>query len=222
MKNIILLAPPAAGKGTQSTFLKERYGFDHISTGELLREVVNSGSELGKKIDELMNNGILVDDELMLEMIKNKIDSLGDIKGIIFDGFPRNVKQAKMLDELMSSLNQSVDHVIYLQIDKDRAMKRTLGRLTCSKCGYIFNKYIDQFEVEGICNKCHAELDKRSDDNEESFIKRFNTYLDNIKSLLDYYEAKGILSTVSCAEEREETFERIEEIINKGWYYDYY
>ncbi len=215
MKNIILIAPPAAGKGTQSEFLKERYNLNHISAGELLREFASNDTELGKKVSEIMKNGELVDDNMMIEIIKSKIELLNNSKGIIFDGYPRNIKQAGMLDELLESLNQSINYVIYLNIDKERAMKRTLGRLICPKCGHIYNKYTDYFEKEGFCNKCHVKLNKREDDNEESFIKRFNTFIESTKPLIDYYREKGLLYTIECTNDREETFEKIEKVINK-------
>lgn len=214
--NIIFIAPPAAGKGTQSALIKEKYNLEHISTGDLLRLEVASGSELGMEISDIMNRGELVNDDLMIKLLKSKIESLSGSNGIIFDGFPRNIKQAEMLEQLLSSLNQDIDYVIYLDIDKEVAMKRAVGRITCPVCGAIFNIYTDTFDEYNHCNKCGAELEKRDDDTEEKFINRFDTYLEKTKPLFDYYQNKGLLHKVKCQEAKEDTFKLIEAILNEG------
>ncbi|MDD3048906.1 MAG: adenylate kinase [Bacilli bacterium] len=220
MRNIIFIAPPAAGKGTQSTLIKEKYDLEHISTGDLLRAEVASGSALGNEVSEIINKGELVNDELMIKLLKSKIESLTDPKGIIFDGFPRTIHQAEMLDELMMSLESKIDYVIYLDIDKEVAMKRALGRITCPSCGAIFNIYTDTFNEENHCNKCGTELEKRQDDTEEKFINRFDNYIEKTKPLVEYYQAKGLLHNVKCCPNREDTFVQIEEVINEGEKYD--
>ncbi len=216
MMNIIFIAPPAAGKGTQSEILKEKYNLEHISTGDLLREVASSGSELGNQIQDIMNKGELVSDELMVELLKSKIESLVDTKGIIFDGFPRTIKQAEMLDNLLKSLNQSIDYVLCLEIEKEMAMRRALGRVTCPECNSIYNLYTSTFKKDNHCNKCGSMLEKRQDDTEEKFINRFDTYLEKTKPLIEYYNNKNLLYNIKCCEEKEDTFKQIEAIINKG------
>jgi adenylate kinase len=213
-KNIIFIAPPAAGKGTQSAFLEEKYGLAHISTGELLREVASNGTEFGNKIADLINNGIFVDDKTMADMLKTKIESIDSNTGIIFDGYPRNVNQADTLNEILESVNRKVDYVIYLNISKDRAMKRTLGRLTCSSCGSIFNIYSDTFKTEGLCNNCNGKLERRDDDTEERFNVRFDTFLEKTQPLIDYYKGKGLLHEVEAQVKREDTFALIEKVLN--------
>lgn len=213
MTNIILIAPPAAGKGTQSDLLKTRYNYAHISSGDLLREIAATDSDLGREINDKISKGILIEDELMLSLFRQKIESLGDVPGIIFDGFPRTLKQAEMLDSLVVDLGTSINYVIYIEIEKEEAMKRALGRVTCSKCGAIYNKYSDLFMKAGFCNKCEGELTSRSDDNEETFINRFNTYIEKTQPIMDYYRQKGLLYTVKACEDREDVFNEIADII---------
>ncbi len=211
MINIILIAPPAAGKGTHSATLKEKYGLSHISTGDLLREVAVKDKDIADKI----SRGELISDEIVYTLLENKIKDLNSNKGHIFDGFPRTLNQAMEVDNILNKFNQKVNTVIYLDIEKDVAMKRVLGRLTCSKCGEIYNIYRDTFKVENHCNKCDSLLIKRDDDNEETFTKRFNTYLEKTQPLIDFYNNRGLLKTVKCQKTQEETFELIENIIRE-------
>lgn len=216
MTNVIFIAPPSAGKGTQAQMLKEKYNYAHISTGDMLREVAASGTELGNQVAELINNGIFVSDELIFEMLNNKLQTLQSAPGIIFDGFPRTIRQVEMLDELLKSMDQKIDYVIYLDIDRDMALRRVLGRISCPKCNTIYSLYKDTFVKEGYCNKCGAELEKRGDDTEETFVNRFNTYIEKSQPIIDYYKEKGLLHVVKCCEEKEDTFKQIEDVINKG------
>ncbi len=209
--NIILIAPPAAGKGTHSALLKERYGLSHISTGDLLREVASHDKDLSDKL----SRGELITDEIVFKLLEDKIINLKSDKGHIFDGFPRTLSQAEELDKILNKYNQKVDVVIYLDIDKEVAMKRTLGRLTCSNCGEIYNIYRDTFKVENHCNKCNSELTKRQDDNEETFNKRFDTYLEKTQPLIDYYKNRNLLRNVKCQPNKEETFVLIEAILSE-------
>ncbi len=208
--NIIFIAPPAAGKGTQSEMLCNKYNMKHISTGDLIRETINNDSPLSEQLKDIMNQGKLVSDEFILELIKNNLKD-GDY---IFDGFPRNVKQAKMFDELLKTLNKKVDYVIYLKVPKDLATKRILGRLSCPNCGHVYNDQIDELMPKqvGICDTCNVELTRRNDDNIETFNKRFDTYIKETEPLLDYYQDK--LYEVDSSKDKQEIFEEIEGIIN--------
>lgn len=207
--NIILIAPPAAGKGTHSALLKEKYGLSHISTGDLLREVAISNDDIAEKL----SRGELITDEIVFELLENKIRELNSDKGHIFDGFPRTLNQADELENILSKFNQKVDVVIYLDIDKEIAMKRVLGRLTCTSCGKIYNIHIDKFKKENYCNICNIELNKRKDDNEETFTKRFDTYLEKTAPLIEYYKNKGLLYNVLTQQNKEDTFKLIEEVL---------
>ena len=214
-KNVIFIAPPAAGKGTQSELLVNKYGYCHISTGDLLREEVASGSELGKELDVVMKSGALVSNEIVTDLLRKRLTS-DDIKnGFVLDGYPRTLDQAKLLIDLAKELNIDLGYVIYLDMDKTTAMHRALGRQSCPQCGRGYNKYEDVLkpQVENICDDCGVELESRSDDNEETFNERFDTFIENTKPLLDYFEEEGILKMVDNTGTPEEIFERIESVI---------
>lgn len=216
--NIIFIAPPAAGKGTQAGMLKEEYNLYHLSTGDLFREMAAEDTELGREIKTKLDSGLLIEDELTIRMVKEKINSLSGYNGFIFDGFPRTVNQANMLNDLLNEMNQKVDYVISLEIEKEMAMRRACGRVTCTECNSIFNIY-DEASV-GLkdtmkCPNCGADLMHRDDDNEEKFCIRFDTYLEKTKPLVEYYKNMNLLHVVECAEERECTYNSIKEIIEK-------
>ncbi len=210
MKSVIFIAPPAAGKGTQSKRLQD-LGYNHIATGDMLREEIKSGSLLGKEIDKLISSGSLVSDEIVFNLIKNKINS---DKPFILDGFPRTMEQALLLDKLFKELNINNYEVIYLDISLEEAMKRALGRLTCS-CGETYNIYIEGFKPknENICDKCGKVLVKRSDDNEESFKVRFETFLRSTKPIKEYYEKKNKLHCIDTTLDYDIITDRIKEIL---------
>ena len=210
MKNIIFIAPPAAGKGTQSNMLKEKFGYNHISTGNMLREAINSGSEIGKEVKNIIDKGELVSDDLIIKLVKDKLTSLKG-KPFILDGFPRTLNQAKSLDEILTD-----DYiVIYLDLDESEAINRITGRLTCN-CGKSYNVNIDKLKpkVDGICDNCGSILIKRDDDNVESFKVRFKTFLDNTDSILKYYEDKEKLIKIDVNKDVQDIFESILEVAN--------
>ena len=210
MKNIIFIAPPAAGKGTQSNMLKEKFGYNHISTGDMLREAINSGSEIGKEVKNIIDKGELVSDDLIIKLVKDKLTSL-EGKPFILDGFPRTLNQAKSLDEILTD-----DYiVIYLDLAESEAINRITGRLTCN-CGKSYNVNIDKLKpkVDGICDNCGSILIKRDDDNVESFKVRFKTFLDNTDSILKYYEDKKRLVKIDVNRDVQDIFESILEVAN--------
>lgn len=215
MRNIIFVAPPAAGKGTQSDLLVKKYGYSHISTGDLLRNEINNKTELGKYLEDILASGALVSDEIVNELLKNKLSDVG-INGFILDGYPRNITQALELDNMMIELNINDYVVIYLNMDSTTAMHRALGRVTCSNCNLSYNIYEEKLKpkVNGICDKCGGKLLSRTDDNEETFKVRFESYVENTKPLLKYYEDKGILFMVDNSGSTDNTFNQIESVIN--------
>lgn len=213
--NIIFIAPPAAGKGTQASLLKEEFGLYHLSTGDLLREIAATNTEIGKEIKNLIDNGLFVSDELMLRLLESKISSIKKSNGIIFDGFPRTLKQANMLDELMEKNNDKIDHVIFLDIEKEVATKRATGRVSCNNCGSIYNIYFDSFIEDGKCNKCGCTLTKREDDTIEKFSNRFDTYMEKTMPLISYYENKGLLTKISCNGTKEEIYDNIKSVLRR-------
>ena len=210
MKNIIFIALPAAGKGTQSNMLKEKFGYNHISTGDMLREAINSGSEIGKEVKNIIDKGELVSDDLIIKLVKDKLTSLKG-KPFILDGFPRTLNQAKSLDEILTD-----DYiVIYLDLAESEAINRITGRLTCN-CGKSYNVNIDKLKpkVDGICDNCGSILIKRDDDNVESFKVRFKTFLDNTDSILKYYEDKEKLIKIDVNKDVQDIFKSILEVAN--------
>jgi len=220
MRNIILIAPPAAGKGTQSQLLCEKYHIPHISTGDLLRSASKEQNELGQKINECMNKGLLVSDEIVIELLSNRIKETDCQNGYILDGFPRTVNQAECYLEMLKQNNLPLGDVIYLDIPKETARKRIVGRLSCPTCGAVYN---DQFEDSkpkhfGTCDKCNGSLSKRADDTDEVFNERFNTYMRETYPLIEFFEKKGMLFRVGSGISVDRTFSEIEKIINRGNY----
>ena len=217
MKNIIFIAPPAAGKGTYAKILAEKYNIPHISTGDLLREEASKSTDLGIKIKEIMKSGALVSDDVITELLKNRLLKDDCNNGYILDGYPRNLEQAKTYDELLKTINKQLGVVIFLDIDRELAMKRTLSRIVCSNCGTSYNLIVEALrpKKENICDKCNNELKVRSDDNEETFINRFDTYIDKTQSLIDYYENKNVLKVVKVLEDLSalDIFKEIERIV---------
>lgn len=216
MKNIIFIAAPAAGKGTQADKLQKKYNLSHISTGDLLRNEVKSGSEIGVMLDNIMKSGKLVSDEIVTELLKKKLTSSECDNGFILDGYPRNISQAQTLDKILDEINKQINNVIYLDVDYDTAMKRSCGRMQCKSCGKIYNKYIENLRPSenNLCD-CGGEIYQRADDNEESFKIRFDTYQSSTKPLIDYYNNKGLLSRVDSSKTLDEVFPSIENIIGK-------
>lgn len=217
MKNIIFLAPPAAGKGTLSEMLVEKYGYGHISTGDLLREEIKNKTEIGMQAESLMKEGKFVSDDVIIKLISNRITKSDCENGYILDGFPRTLNQAEKYDELLNKLNKDLGVVIYINIDKEMAMKRACSRITCPKCGKIYNKYSNEMKPkqDGICDDCGVSLTQRSDDSEETFIKRFDEYVNKTMPLYDYYKNKGVLEVVNAHESKYETFEEAVKIIER-------
>ena len=209
MKNIIFLAPPAAGKGTLSEMLTEKYGYGHISTGDLLREEIKNKTEIGKQAESLMKEGKFDSDDDIVKLISNRITKDDCKNGYILDGFPRTKVQALKYDELLESLGKDLGIVIYIDIDKDMAIRRACSRITCPKCGRIYNKYSEEMKpkTEGICDDCGESLVQRADDNEETFTKRFEEYINKTMPLYDYYKNKGVLRVIKAYESKYDTFD---------------
>ena len=210
MKNIILIAPPGAGKGTAAKQLVDELNMVHISVGDLLREEVNSGSELGKSLSIKMQTGKLVEDELIFEIMRKRFSEPDVKNGIILDGFPRNTSQAIELDKM----DTKIDAVIYLNVSREVLENRIVGRIVCPECGMGYNTNNKEMmpKVENTCDKCGTTLIKRKDDTKEIFDSRYNTYLEETEPVLEYYRNKGILYEVDSIN-KDETYNRILEIM---------
>ena len=217
MKNIIFIAPPAAGKGTQAKLVSEQYNIPHISTGDLLREEMAKNTEIGISIKEDMNKGNLVSDEVITTLLKNRITKSDCLNGYILDGYPRNLSQAKLYNNLLEDLKYDENIVIFFDIDKDTALKRTISRIVCPNCGSSYNLIIEDLKPkkENICDRCNHELKTRTDDTEEVFIHRFDTYINSTKDLIEYYRNLGLLHKVEVSNKDVNTiFEEVKEILN--------
>lgn len=211
MKSIILIAPPAAGKGTQSDMISSKYGIVHISTGDILREFALKNDDL----EQQLTTGTLIDDDVIFKLLGNRLRKADCKKGFILDGFPRTVNQAMMYETIMNEIGVSSNIVIFLDVDKDTAFKRVVGRVTCPKCKHVYNELFDDArpEVLGICDKCGTHLVKRSDDNFETFGERYDVYYENTAPLIDFYKEKGILHKIDSGIGKDSVFEVIQKII---------
>lgn len=215
MKNIIFIAPPAAGKGTMSEILMDKYGYKHVSTGDILRDMAKVDSPLGKEISALLEKGELVPDDVIYEAVKKRL-SMSDLdNGYILDGFPRNLSQAEEYDKILKEINRDLGVVIYLDTPKEILESRITGRRICSSCGATYNVLtgVNTPKVENTCDKCGSSLYQRSDDNIDSFKTRYATYLEKTMPLLEYYKNKNVLYSIDSIEPME-TIKQIEEIIN--------
>ena len=217
MKNIILIAPPAAGKGTQSKLISAEYNIPHISTGDLLRDEVVSGSALGLMLKQEMDRGGLISDDTIVNLLRDRITQVDCNNGYILDGYPRNVNQAIIYENMIQELGKSVGTVIFMDIDKEITIKRTLSRMVCTACGASYNKEVPELKPrnDGFCDKCGHNLQVRSDDSLETAYARYNTYIASTSPLIEYYRNKGILKEIKIEEtdSTQAVFNKIKSII---------
>jgi len=211
--NIIIFGPPGAGKGTQSDKIASKYQLFKISTGDLLRSEIKKGTLLGKKIEKIVNSGTLVSDNTINDLIEKVVSGKKYRNKIIFDGYPRNVQQAKNLNTLLKKHEQKIDLVISLKVNLDLIVKRITGRLVCSKCGNTFNEFFNPPPPNSTCCK-DENLKRRSDDNVEIAKKRYETYENSTKPLLEYYSKSGLLKNIDGENKIEEIAAKIANFIN--------
>ena len=215
MKNIMFIAPPAAGKGTQAEKVVEKYHIPHISTGDILREIAKEDSEIGNYVKETMASGGLVKDDITYQLIEDRLNKDDCKKGFIIDGFPRNIDQAYQYDKILDKLGYEVGNVILINIDKKTLEKRITGRRICEKCNSIYNinDEASSPKQESICDNCGGKLYQRSDDNLSSFENRYQTYLDKTEPIIKHYKDMGVLTEVDGNDTIENIFQSIDKII---------
>ena len=206
---IILLGAPGSGKGTQAKKLMDDFGFPQISTGNLLRQAIADGTEIGKQAKAIMAAGNLVSDKIVLDLIRVSLDSPSSHSGFFLDGYPRNIAQAESLDELLTAINQPLNHAVLIDVDSDTLVKRLSGRRMCSLTGKILNIYYsDQSEIDE-CLSAGGELIQRSDDNIESITNRINVYREQTEPLLEYYQSMGLLIIADGNGDIDQVYKRV-------------
>lgn len=211
---IVLLGAPGSGKGTQAKKLMERFGIPQISTGDLLRAAVRAGTALGKQAKTAMDAGGLVADDIVIGMIRERLQDADTAKGFIMDGFPRSGAQARALDAALSSLGQPIDKAVLIDVKFDALMKRLTGRRTCKDCGQMYNVYYSAPQKEGVCDRCSGELLQRADDNEETIGNRLKVYQDQTEPLIEYYKKQDKLAAVDGEGDIEAIYGRITAELN--------
>ena len=208
---VILFGPPGAGKGTQAQLLEKRYGLVQLSTGDMLRAAVASGSDLGKEAKKVMDAGQLMPDALMIRMISERIDQPDCRGGFILDGFPRTIPQAEALDRMLAEKGLRLDSVIEMKVDEEALVQRITGRYTCAKCGAGYHDSFQRPQLDGVCDHCGGTgITRRADDNEETVRTRLEAYRAQTEPILPYYGEKGILCSVDGMASIDEVADEIE------------
>ena len=210
---LIMLGAPGAGKGTQAARLAEAYGIPHISTGDIFRANIKGGTELGRKAKSYMDAGQLVPDELVCDLVADRISQSDCEKGFILDGFPRTIPQAEALSEALDKMGLTLSAAVNVDVPDDNIIRRMGGRRACLKCGATYHIEHLKPAVKGICDKCGSELVLRDDDKPETVKTRLNVYHEQTQPLIDYYEKAGLLRTVDGTVSADAVFEAIRSIL---------
>lgn len=213
--NMILLGPPGAGKGTQSNIISERFSAPQISTGDILRQHVKDGTELGSEAKSYMDKGELVPDDLVVSMVSERIKNEDCDGGFILDGFPRNVPQAKALEAMLMVEGKGIDSVIGIEVPSEELLKRLSGRRVCSVCGAAFHVDFNKPSADGTCDKCGGALYQRDDDKEDTIVERLRVYEEQTLPLIEFYTARGIFTGIGGTGEMSEITGRIVSAIGR-------
>ena len=215
LKNIILMGPPGAGKGTLAKQLKSALDLVHISTGDMFRENIKAQTELGKLAQSYIDHGDLVPDQVTIEMLKARLAEKDCEKGFLLDGFPRTLPQAEALEKLSKEINRPIEVVVNLDCDNQELIRRISGRRVCKTCGAPYHIVTMKPKVEGVCDLCGGPLYQRADDNEEALKVRLDHYVKDTKPLLDFYAERGLLKNFNSLVGSVELFNQVSEFLNK-------
>jgi adenylate kinase len=210
---IIMLGAPGAGKGTQAKLISREYNIPHISTGDIFRENIKNGTELGKKAKEYMDKGLLVPDELTCDLVVDRISKDDAANGYILDGFPRTIAQADVLTEALKKRGEAIDHAIDIEVADEFIIKRMSGRRACLSCGATYHIEYAAPKKEGVCDKCGSELVLRDDDKPETVKKRLEVYHSQTQPLIEYYSKAGVLNEFDGTKDIDEIFASIKELL---------
>ena len=216
MKNIMFIAPPAAGKGTQADLVSGKYHIPHISTGDILREIAKEDSEIGNYVSETLASGRLVKDEITYQLIKDRLSEEDCKNGYIIDGFPRNLDQAVEYDKILQELGYEVGNLISIVIDEKTLERRITGRRVCEDCHAVYNinEKSSAPQMESVCDICGGKLYQRNDDNIEAFKTRYEMYQEKTAPIIEHYRKMGVLKEVNGDDTVENVFKDIEKIIS--------
>lgn len=212
---IIMLGAPGAGKGTQAKMIADKYSIPHISTGDIFRANIKNGTELGRKAKTYMDQGLLVPDELVVDLIMDRFKEADCANGYVLDGFPRTIPQAEALDKALSAIGEKVDFAINVEVPDENIVKRMSGRRACVGCGATYHIVHNPPKTEGFCDRCGKELILRDDDKPETVEKRLNVYHDQTQPLIDFYGNKGVLKEVDGTVDMNDVFSAIVEILGE-------
>ena len=212
---IIMLGAPGAGKGTQAKKIADKYQVPHISTGDIFRANIKNGTELGKKAKEYMDQGLLVPDELVVDLVVDRLAQEDCANGCVLDGFPRTIPQAEALDAALAAKGEAIDYAIDVDVPDENIINRMSGRRACVACGATYHLVHIPTKVEGICDRCGEGLILRDDDKPETVKKRLDVYHAQTQPLIDYYTAKNVLKSVDGTVDMEEVFQAIVNILGE-------
>ncbi len=213
---IVFLGAPGAGKGTQAAAVAGELNLAHIASGDLFRQAVEQGTELGKKAKTYMEKGILVPDEITIEMVLERLSAPDCANGVILDGFPRNLAQAEALDKALAKQNKAIDKAVYIKVPEKELLRRLSGRWICRNCQTVYNIIDSPPEVGGKCDKCGGELYQRPDDTPQTVKKRLKVYFAETAPLIDYYARRGKLSEVEGEGSVDEVTGKIVSVLHRG------
>ena len=206
---LVILGPPAAGKGTQAEYIVKRYNIPHISTGDIFRENIKNNTELGKKAKSYMDKGLLVPDDLVIALVEDRLNKDDAKEGFLLDGFPRTVAQAVSLDSILDKNEDKLTKVINISVDPEILIERAVGRRVCKTCGMTYHVKFNPPKEEGVCDKDGTKLIQRDDDTEETVKTRISVYFDQTAPLIDYYRAQNLLIDIDGAKDIDKVFDDI-------------